>query len=111
MIAPLASADDLARAMADPVAVIYKHSPRCGVCVASEREMRFFADGHPAVPVYWLDVVVERDLAQEVAARVAVPHESPQVILLVAGRAAWAVSHWEIRALDLEEQLSRVVAA
>jgi bacillithiol system protein YtxJ len=111
MIVPLASAADLERACAEPLAVLYKHSPRCGVCIAAEREVRFFAEGHPAIPVYWLDVVTDRPLSQLTATRIEVPHESPQVILLVAGRAIWAVSHWEVRALDLEEQLARVPAA
>jgi bacillithiol system protein YtxJ len=111
MIVPLASVADLERAWAEPVAVLYKHSPRCGVCIAAEREVRFFAQGHAAIPVYWLDVVNDRPLAQLVAARAEVPHESPQIILVVAGRVTWAVSHWEVRALDLEEQLTRVPAA
>jgi len=111
MIVPLASTGDLDRACAEPLAVLYKHSPRCGVCIAAEREVRYFAEGHPAIPVYWLDVVRDRTLSELAATRTAVPHESPQIILLVAGRTTWAVSHWEIRALDLEEQLARVPAA
>jgi bacillithiol system protein YtxJ len=111
MIVPLATVDDLARALAEPVTVVYKHSPRCGVCVASEQEVRFFADGHPGLTVYRLDVVADRALARELAARVGVAHESPQVILLVGGRAVWSASHWEVRALEIEEQVARVPAA
>lgn len=108
MIVPLRSVEDLERACSERIAVLYKHSPRCGVCVAAEREVRFFAEGRSTVTVYWLDVVSHRTLADLVAERTGVLHESPQAILLVAGRAAWAASHWEVRALDLEEQLARV---
>lgn len=102
MILPFGTAADLDAALAAPVAVLYKHSPRCGVCVAAEREVRHFAEGYPAVPVYWLDVVAEHRLAQLAAARLNVRHESPQVILLEGGAVRLAASHWEVRAADLD---------
>jgi bacillithiol system protein YtxJ len=107
MIRPLEDDRHLAEALAAPRAVIYKHSPRCGTCVASEREVTFFAEGHPDVPVFRLDVVAHPELARAVARRVGVPHESPQVILVAAGSAVWSASHWEVRALDLEDRIGR----
>jgi bacillithiol system protein YtxJ len=93
--------------LAAPTAVLYKHSPRCGACVAAEREVTFFAEGHPDVPVHRVDVVRGPELARTIARRLGVPHESPQVILLHGGRAVWWASHWEVRALDLEERAGR----
>lgn len=104
MIRPLAAAADLDAALALPLALIYKHSPRCGVCTASQQEVRFFAEGHPAVPVYQIDVVEHRALARTIAERLGVRHESPQAILVAAGRAIWDASHWDIRATDVEQQ-------
>ena len=95
----------LAEALAAPRALIYKHSPRCGVCVAAEREVTFFAEGHPDVPVYWVDVIGQGRLAGVIARALGVPHESPQVILVSGGRAVWFASHWEVRALDLEARV------
>jgi bacillithiol system protein YtxJ len=102
MIVPLGSPADLEEALQAPCAVLYKHSPRCGVCVAAEREVRHFAEGRPDVPVYWLDVVAERGLAHLVAARLGVRHESPQVIVLESGAVRLAAAHWEVRATDLD---------
>jgi bacillithiol system protein YtxJ len=102
MIVPLGTAADLEAALQAPWAVLYKHSPRCGVCVAAEREVRYFAEGRPDVPVYWLDVVAEHGLAQLVAARLGVRHESPQVIVLESGAVRRAAAHWEVRATDLD---------
>lgn len=44
----------------------------------------------------------DRALSQAVVARTGVPHESPQAICLVDGRARWHASHHEVteRALD-----------
>lgn len=107
MIQPLEDERGLAAALAAPLAVIYKHSPRCGACVAAEREVIFFAEGHPEIPVYRLDVLSAKPLAQETARRLGVPHESPQVILVADGRTLWSAAHWEVRALDLEERVGR----
>jgi len=108
MILPLADEAAFRAALDAPAAVVYKHSPRCGACIASAQEVGFFAEGHPEVPVYQIDVVERPDLAQTIAERLEVPHESPQAILLADGRAIWHASHWEVRALDLEEQLARL---
>jgi bacillithiol system protein YtxJ len=102
MIVPLAAPADLDAALAAPVAVVYKHSPRCGACIAAEREVLHFALGRPEVPVYWLDVVAHRGLALELAARLAVPHESPQAIFVASGTVRLAASHWDVRAADLD---------
>lgn len=110
MIRPLADASDVAAALAEPAAVIYKHSPRCGVCVASQREVRFFAEGQGAIPVFQVDVVAHRDLARLIADRLGIRHESPQVIVVVDGRAVWDASHWDIRATDIEEHAKRPAA-
>jgi bacillithiol system protein YtxJ len=107
VIHPLEDEHHLAEALAARRAVIYKHSPRCGACLASEREVAFFAEGHPDVPVYRVDVVARSELARAIARRLDVPHESPQIILLSGGRAVWSASHWEVRAFDLEERIGR----
>lgn len=107
MIRPLEDEAQLAEVLAAPQAVIYKHSPRCGACVAAEREVTFFAEGHGDVPVYRVDVVIRADLAQAIARALGVPHESPQVIVVARGRAAWSASHWEVRAVDLEQYVER----
>jgi monothiol bacilliredoxin len=108
VIVPVEDEAAVEQALAAPRAVIYKHSPRCGVCVASDHEIRHFVDGPADVPVYWIDVVERAPLSKLVAARVGVPHESPQVILVERGRAVWHASHWEVRASDLEEQVTRL---
>jgi bacillithiol system protein YtxJ len=108
MIVPLTAPAHLDAALAAPLAVVYKHSPRCGVCIAAEREVRHFAQSHPDVPVYWLDVVVHPGLALEVASRLAIRHESPQAILVASGTVRLAASHWDVRAADLDHAAAPV---
>lgn len=107
---PVRDATALDAALTARVAVLYKHSTRCGVSSGSLIEMRQFAERHPDVPVYILDVVADRDIARRAADATGVRHESPQVILLVAGQAVWDTSHFSVSCSRLERALLGHVA-
>lgn len=89
-----------------PKVVIYKHSNRCGICTTSLLEVRHFADTHPDVPVYIIDVVAQRPLARAIADRLGVRHASPQVIVLSDGQPVWNASHFRINAPDIEKAVA-----
>jgi len=107
---PLRDATALEAALTARVAVLYKHSTRCGVSRGSLIEMRQFAERHPEVPVYIVDVVADRDITRRSAEATGVRHESPQVILLVAGHAVWDASHFSVSCSRLERALLEHVA-
>ena len=65
---------------------------------------RFMAE-HPAIPVYLVDVIAQRPLSREIAARLGIRHESPQAILFRQGAAAWHASHDAVTA----EALARII--
>lgn len=90
-------------ALSAPLAVIYKHSPTCGLSVMAAGEVRAFLAAHPGTPIYVVDVLEERPLSAEIARRLEVRHESPQVIVLREGAVVWHASH---RAVT-EEALTR----
>ncbi len=92
-------------ALQESVALLFKHSPRCGTSLRAFREVASFEETGPEIPVYLLDVVSERWLARAVADRLEVRHESPQVILLAGGRPVWHASHGTIRADLLAERV------
>ena len=92
----LTEASALSEAMAADLAVIYKHSHRCPVSVVTMREVRWFVDRRPDVPVYIVNVVRDRSLSRQLADDLGVKHQSPQVILLRSGEAKADASHHEI---------------
>ena len=61
-------------------------------------QIRRFVETHPAVPVFLVDVIAERDLSRRLAQELGVGHESPQVILLREGQPCWNGSHFEVTA-------------
>lgn len=81
----------LDRARYEPV-VFYKHSNMCFTSLrARQRMLALTEPGDP--PVY--EVVVQRARAAsgEIAARLGVRHESPQVILVAGSRVLFSASH------------------
>jgi bacillithiol system protein YtxJ len=101
----LATEADVAAALAEPLAVVYKHSPICPTSGMAYEEMRSLRRLHDDVPVYLVDVIHSRLLSRYISERVGVVHASPQAIILQAGVAAWHGSHFELRADDMAQQL------
>lgn len=101
----LRSEEDLDQALQEPVAVLYKHSPWCGLSAGAQVEVQQFAASHPEVPVYMVDVVGDRALSRRIAERVGVHHESPQAILVEQGRVVWDASHFRVSCDRLERAL------
>ncbi len=89
------------------LAMLYKHSPTCGVCTAALREVETFLRQFPDAKVYIVDVLAQRSLSQRIAARAGVLHESPQVILFRRGKPEWNASHYGITAAALAEEFKR----
>ena len=103
---------DIEAARQRELAVIYKHSPYCGLSTAARFEMSHFAQGNGGVPVYIVDVIHQRGLSLRIAEQFAIEHESPQVILLRRGRPVFDASHRGVSAHALERELEeRVVGA
>lgn len=79
-----------------PVA-IFKHSTRCGVSrgvlKSFERSYDLPNDG---LKLYFLDLLANRDISNEIATRFKVHHESPQMIVLKNGEVVYHDSHYSI---------------
>lgn len=98
---PIDTPSALEEALDAPRALVYKHSPRCGLSFLARREIRRFEEKFPDATVYVIDVVARKDLSETVAARLGVRHESPQALLVERGRARAHASHRGVRSTDL----------
>lgn len=105
--------EQLDRALAASVTkplLLLKHSTRCPVSAKALQEMEAYLQGTPASNIEYgiIYIVEDRSVSNEVAARLSVKHESPQVILIQDGRAVWNTSHYDITKGRLQETLSAV---
>jgi bacillithiol system protein YtxJ len=106
----IATEADVASALAEPLAVLYKHSPICPTSGIAYEEMRSLRRIHQDVPVYLVDVVHCRLLSRKIAEQVGVVHASPQAIILRAGVPAWHGSHFDLRADEIAQRLQSLKA-
>jgi bacillithiol system protein YtxJ len=101
----IATEADVATVLAEPLAVVYKHSPICPTSGMAYEEIRSLNRLQQDVPVYLIDVVQSRPLSRYIAERVGVAHASPQAIILRSGVPAWHGSHFDLRADTMAEKL------
>ena len=101
----IATEADVATVLAEPLAVVYKHSPICPTSGMAYAEIRSLKQMQRDVPVYLIDVVHSRPLSRYIAERVGVVHASPQAIILRSGVPAWHGSHFDLRADTMAEKL------
>lgn len=92
-----------AQSKTQPV-VIFKHSTRCGI---SRMVLNRFNDTY-ALPadklnLYLLDLLSNRAVSNEIAARYGIVHQSPQMIVIQDGKAVFSTTHQAIEATDLEK--------
>lgn len=102
---PVKEAGELDSLLDEPLVVLYKHSPLCGLSDIAAREIREFMEANPAVPVYQVDVIRSRPVSQEVERRLSIRHESPQVFVIRDGEVVWHGSHRSVTAATLETEL------
>lgn len=111
-IHPLESREDYDAAVgSDRPAIVFKHSPACGTSFMALRVVSAFAERHPAVPVFLVDVINQRGLSDGIADGLGIRHESPQAIVTQAGKAVWSASHGSINANALAERIASAAAA
>jgi len=98
--------DTVFRESSQQAVVVYKHSSTCPVAAAArERMASGIENGVLTAPVYEVVVQEARDVSDEIAERIGVKHESPQVIVLKDGEAVYNESHGAIEPEAVAEQV------
>jgi len=98
-------------ALASPLALVVKDSPRCIQCAVVRRQLRKLekrlAREDRPVEIYLLNVLDRRGLSDELAARFDVRHESPQAFVLKYGKLLWHGSHFALTWRRLASEIAR----
>ncbi|HSK14415.1 MAG TPA: bacillithiol system redox-active protein YtxJ [Phnomibacter sp.] len=100
----LQQVDDLLRHSYSRPQIIYKHSHRCNLSSISRRRLE---QNGPFTPAdhYFIDVIAQRVISRHLSDALHVPHESPQVLVVVNGECIYDESHFGITALELAEAI------
>lgn len=106
-LASVAQLDDILQASVARPQLLFKHSTRC---IISKTVLRNFESDwdreHDGVDLHLLDLLAHRDVSDAIAAKTAVEHQSPQLILLRDGAVVLHASHQAIKAAGVEDALT-----
>lgn len=84
--------------------VIFKHSTRCSVSsMALSRLERTFIP--MKAEFYFLDLLTNRNISNKISEVFNVPHESPQVLVIINGECVYDESHSTINIDEIAEQI------
>ena len=82
---------------------VYKHSTACPVSAAAAQVVE---STEFDLPVYWVDVIEQRKLSNQVAKRYGVRHESPQLLKIEDGKPTLVLSHHQISPSQLAQTIA-----
>ncbi|GAA0872382.1 bacillithiol system redox-active protein YtxJ [Gangjinia marincola] len=83
--------------------VLFKHSTRCSISsMALSRFEREYDVEDSKADIYYLDLIVHRDISNAIAEEFNVQHQSPQVIVLKDNEVVYTASHNAISAKEIE---------
>jgi bacillithiol system protein YtxJ len=87
--------------------VIYKHSIRCGISsVTKSRLERDWDIDDNELDIYFLDLIKHKQLSNLIEETFGVYHESPQILLIINGKAVYHTSHMNISTVHLKKALT-----
>ncbi len=86
--------------------IVFKHSTRCDMSSAMLKrfEQDYNLNADSAKP-YFLDVIANREVSNEIALRFEVIHQSPQIIVIKKGRAVYFASHGDSKFEDIKQSI------
>ena len=87
--------------------IIFKHSTRCGISrmVLKRFENEYNLEGK--ITPYFLDLLAHRHISDAISQQFGVVHQSPQLLLIKNGKSVYNVSHDEIDASALNQQIAK----
>lgn len=111
----LSTTDDLDRALEQSSrrpAVIFKHSPTCGISAQAFDSISEWLTGEvPDADFYVVPVQASRALATQLSQKFGIRHESPQVMVISGGEVVWHGSHFRATATSIAAALDRLAVA
>ena len=102
---PITTPADIDRLIAEPVAILLKHSTRCPISARAMGQLSELREARAETRIYVLDVNAQAPLSAAVAERFGIAHQSPQAILFRGGRPTWTATHFAITCGTMAEQL------
>lgn len=88
--------------------LLFKHSTRCSISqLAIDRLERSFNYSPEKLPAYFLDLLNYKSLSDYISEKYAVPHQSPQILIIKNGKCIYTASHMDISFIDIQSAIDQ----
>ncbi len=95
--------DEIVELSRQKTCLIYKHSPTCSISSMARHRLEGSWDFQEQdLATFFVDVVYDRPLSQQMAQTFGVRHESPQILVIKDGQCIHHSSHLDISVRDLK---------
>jgi bacillithiol system protein YtxJ len=84
--------------------IIFKHSTRCSISAMALSRFERNYESESGFDPYFLDLIANRNLSNQIAKKYQIVHQSPQVIVIKNGKAIFDASHNAISFNEVREQ-------
>ncbi|UFH45902.1 bacillithiol system redox-active protein YtxJ [Flavobacterium galactosidilyticum] len=101
----LGQLNEISTLSSEKAVAIFKHSTRCSISRMALKQFENEFDSSGKVTLYFLDLIANREVSNEIAHRFGITHQSPQLILIKDGKATYHVSHSDIDAEELGKKV------
>jgi len=87
--------------------LIFKHSTRCSISstALNRFERNWKNEYNDKIKLFYLDLIANRTLSNQIAEHYKIEHESPQILLISEGKCIYHTSHLDISVGEVVKQL------
>lgn len=85
--------------------IFFKHSTSCSVSRMVLKQFEKEYNGGDIFSLQFVDLLNYREISNNIAERLQVQHESPQLILIKNGQVLYHASHSDISGINLQEKI------
>lgn len=86
--------------------LLFKHSTRCSISSMALNRLETRWQDDAKIPTYYLDLIIHRDISNEIESLFQIEHASPQVLLIKNGKCFYSSSHTDISAGNIMEAIA-----
>jgi len=107
LLTDVAQLDEIKQESYQRPVLIFKHSKTCSISAASlgRLERKWQQPEVGDLKPYYLDLLANRPISNQIATEFEVQHESPQILLIRNGESVYDASHYEITFDEIKARL------
>lgn len=102
------SLEELDRALSsnEKPKLFFKHSTRCGISVMALKTFeKQWTETNVDCDLYYVDLLMHRDVSNKLEALTEIKHESPQVLVMINDKLVYNASHSSIDVRQVEKKI------